>query len=298
MSIIASFDIGIKNLGLCVIHKNTEKIFYWTVLDISGSSNVISCKRMVQQLDKIDILKNVDTVLVEKQPSVNAKMRVVQGYVSSYFVIRSIDNNKNVKVLDYSPKHKLGCYDGEIPTYNIKSEYNIRKKIGIFHTSKLLEITKQESKFVDLFNNSKKKDDLADCYLQSLSFIRFNDDKLNQLEIGKVVSRKPTKKQDKYKKYSRSNLKYVITENLKLNVQNNENEYTCDLKEFVSKWVDLKEIKKNIISIYTHEYTIENIIKDLVPEQYLDKCFTTNFIKKKKYTKTKKQNDYTINDNE
>lgn len=202
--IYASFDVGTVNLAFCIIDEN-EIIKYWDVINIKSSDPIKTCRLMVEQLDGVELLKQVDQVIVEKQPSCNPKMRVIEGFIVSYFCIRS----KTCGVTSYSPKYKLNCYDGFTPNFNVKSEYTERKKTGIYHTKHL--IVDQDPKFIELFDKSKKKDDLADCYLQALSYIRYKNRNISK----SVVARKPTKKQLKYKKFNICNIKYLINEYLK-----------------------------------------------------------------------------------
>ena len=291
---IASFDVGIKNLALCVVNTN-EKILLWEILDISASSNKLICKNMVKQLDEIDLLKNIDVVLVEQQPRFNNKMRIVQGYLDVYFTIRAIDNGINPKIISYSPKHKLNCYDGETPDYtHLKSQYNQRKKIAVFHTQELIKNT-QDVGIIQKFENSKKKDDYSDSYLQSLSYIRYNDDKTKKIVLGKVNARSPTKKQIKYKRFSRSNLKYLLVEDLKKCLCDKDRKalggyvdiqckkFTID--EFLKEWIKgVDGIKKNILSLYDDyntspdsDYSLETVKKDLVPEIYIKSLYTLEF---------------------
>ena len=56
----------------------------------------------------------------------------------------------------------------------------------------------------EIYNNSKK-DDLADSYLQAISYLRYS----LQKKTGKIVPRKPTSRQIKFHKFSKSNLKYL-----------------------------------------------------------------------------------------
>jgi hypothetical protein len=296
--LIASFDIGIKNLALCIIDKQ-ENIHHWEVLDISGSTNHVICKRMVTQLDEIKLLENIKTILIEKQPSFNPKMRIVQGYVETYFLIRSLDKNINPKIVNYSAKHKLKCHVCEIPEKitKLKSEYSQRKKISILHTQEIIKI-KQTEEIISLFVASKKKDDLADSFLQALSYIRYNEEK-SSMVIGKVTLRKPSSKQLKYKRFSRSNLKFLLIEDIKKCLfetrEKNITDFTetrksYSIDEFLKEWIENSEgIKKNILSIYDPEYEINTVKMDLVPEIYIDKAYTLEFSQK-----PKKRNKKTI----
>jgi hypothetical protein len=54
-----------------------------------------------------------------------------------------------------------------------KTEYKDRKKLGIVKTQETLQHNKNFSYYLDYFNTHKKKDDLADSFLQGLWFIKY-----------------------------------------------------------------------------------------------------------------------------
>ena len=64
----------------------------------------------------------------------------------------------------------------------VKSKYTRNKKLSIIHTNLMLQHLEESVKFKDLFNTSKKKDDLADSYLMTLYFIA---NKLNSIKKPK-----------------------------------------------------------------------------------------------------------------
>jgi hypothetical protein len=97
----------------------------------------------------------VDVVLVENQMA--ARMAVVQGMVIQYWVMRDAPIIEVV-----SPANKLkGLLDG-------KTTYAQRKKFSVAHTREIL-VTKNLSTIE--FDAHKKKDDLADTFLQAMWYI-------------------------------------------------------------------------------------------------------------------------------
>ena len=207
---IASFDVGIKNLAFCIA--DGEHIIQWEVVDISSRGNNDMCKQVVLCLDKFACLLDVDTILIEKQPSKNNKMRIVESLINAYFVIKGSLNEMSPvkKVCVYSAKHKLGA-----SSFKGKQNYRERKKLGVTRCAAFIENTEQDSIFKERFKLSKKKDDLADCLLQLLSYINCNY--LKELEhtqldsVCKIVARKPTAMQLR-KMYSKSNLKHFFAQ--------------------------------------------------------------------------------------
>jgi hypothetical protein len=200
-----------KNLAYCVLHNST--IVDWNVIELEQNPREDICCCVVRTLDGLVLLNN-DVVLIEKQPSRNNKMRIIEALLNSYFVIKGkADVNSSIsKVIVYSAKHKLGKN-----TIKGKVNYNARKKLSIERARVFVTKTNQEERFIKLLATSKKKDDYADSLLQGLSYI--GDDDFKEIErtvdppVCKIVSRKPTAKQES-KGYSKSNLKWIIKNNI------------------------------------------------------------------------------------
>ena len=162
--IILSFDIGIKNLAYCMIDTVDKCILDWNILDCSGTNETL---RVIKEVDSIDYLKEADIVLLEKQPSFNPKMRNISTALYVYFILRiQYEMGKNCKVIFYPAKYKLKCSNTTIE-HKSKDKYRQNKNLGIVHTRELL------NSHQDFFEKHKKKDDLADCYLQAMSYIKF-----------------------------------------------------------------------------------------------------------------------------
>jgi hypothetical protein len=169
--LLLSFDIGIRNLAYCFIDTTDNSILDWNVLDCSGSNEVL---RVIEELDLLSYLCCAEVILLEKQPSFNPKMRNISTALYVYFIIRiQHEQNKNCKIIFYSPKHKLKCCDIVIE-HKSKCKYRQNKNLGIVHTRALIKTHK------DFFEKHKKKDDLADCFLQALSYnLFFNKTQIN-----------------------------------------------------------------------------------------------------------------------
>jgi len=122
-----------------------------------------------EKLDKFSsyIFTDIDIILIENQISPIAnRMNCIQGMLSQYFIMKNMNT-----ILFVSAANKLKAFIGKK-----KTTYSERKKIGIEETKKLLlkmdGDTINKEKVIEMFNKHKKKDDLADCFLQGMWYIR------------------------------------------------------------------------------------------------------------------------------
>ena len=116
---------------------------------------------LYQSLDKSLELTNIDEIIIENQiaPIAN-RMKCLQCMLTQYFLMRGF-NPKCIKFV--SAKNKLRYLSSS------KDTYNERKKLGILETKHYLDYT--ASPYSNMFNTHSKKDDLADCLLQGLSYL-------------------------------------------------------------------------------------------------------------------------------
>ena len=106
----------------------------------------------------------IDKVLIENQlGTIAPRMKTIQGMVSQYFIMKGVDD------IDFvSAGNKLKRFIGK------NSQYSERKKKGIEVTLLGLEKDQGIKEWKSHFLTHKKKDDLADAYLQGLWYIENN----------------------------------------------------------------------------------------------------------------------------
>jgi len=270
---ILSFDVGIINLAYCIFESTTSKILYWDIIDLkltnfsgkvpSGQNNLIAKAAndihitLIKELDSLPFLLNVDYVVIEKQPSFNPKMRIIGGCLQSYFYIRGVVDSidKITSIEFFSPKHKLKCYTGpEIKLESkVKSKYSQTKKTGVIIAKIKLNEFNEKNEFKLQFENSKKKDDLADCYLQAITFCIFKKFKSNVIintETIIIIEKPLTKIQIKKQlKECLDNgvLLNDINFNLKKNIFNKWNIDSFDDLSFLDN-LSMKSYKVNVVN--------------------------------------------------
>lgn len=194
MSIILSFDIGIKNLAYCLFHYDPSsefsfEILDWNILDISidAKKNVMDCQsdKLFQTLHTAFGDKEIHHVVIENQPVLkNPVMKSVQIMVYSYFKIARMLQEEIKVVCMVNAGNKLKFAFNIIQPYLIKDtdefdhvptsidpkrKYKDTKNASIQYVRALLS-KKNQNEGITYFDNFKKKDDLADTLLQGLYY--------------------------------------------------------------------------------------------------------------------------------
>ena len=122
---------------------------------------------------------DITKVLLENQPVLkNPLMKSIQMIIYGYF---GYEKNimgrelEDIKLINASNKLKLGKNLKDINNsediLKTKSKYTKNKKLAIIYTNHFLKerlIIEDYEKYNNIFNNHKKKDDLADAFLQGV----------------------------------------------------------------------------------------------------------------------------------
>ena len=128
-------------------------------------------KKCVSQLRNLN-LDNVKYVLIENQPALkNPVMKSVQMIIYTFFVMDGVLNPSSSieKIHMVNARNKLKVYKGEPVECNKKTKYDRNKFLSIVYTNKMIHL--EDEIFKKMFEESKKKDDLADAYLQGIYWI-------------------------------------------------------------------------------------------------------------------------------
>ncbi len=110
---------------------------------------------------------SISTIIIENQigPLAN-KMKTIQGMISQYFIMK----NNNIQIEFISASNKLKDF---LPKDSKeKTDYKQRKKLGV---QTCLEFVSSDARFKEwetFFGKHAKKDDLSDCFLQGMWFIK------------------------------------------------------------------------------------------------------------------------------
>jgi len=125
--------------------------------------------KIVEVLQKKKNFLKVDLVVIENQPALkNPKMKSIQMILYSYFLIKGTSSKTSLitDIQMINARNKLKAYTGPKIECDIKDRYKRTKYLGIQYC--LAMISGQDNKWLTLFSDTKKKDDLADAYLQGI----------------------------------------------------------------------------------------------------------------------------------
>ena len=151
----------LKSELLTIIKSNYKTNFLTQIERINANSiNLVDIGTSLKQnLDGLNYY--VNKVIIENQigPLAN-RMKCIQAMITQYFI-----DNKIVDIEYISASNKLAAF------MSGPSEYKDRKKHSIMITRSLIK----DKKWLDFFNQHKKKDDLGDCFLQGVWYLRKNN---------------------------------------------------------------------------------------------------------------------------
>jgi hypothetical protein len=128
-------------------------------------------KNMMQQLDKVlgmgglvisDTKIDIDIAIIENQIStIASRMKTLQGMIAQYFIMK---HTPHIEFISASNKLKMFMNKK-------KTTYTERKAESVQITAELLETKEEFKEFKGYLNKNKKKDDLADCFLQGIYYL-------------------------------------------------------------------------------------------------------------------------------
>ena len=127
----------------------------------AGETDLLSIGRNLKvELNKLDTLENIDVVFIENQISPIAnRMKTIQGMLAQYFIM----TNDNINIEFVSSSHKLKQFDKD------KNSYKENKQQSVIFSRSIIDKNENFENWKEKLD-SKKKDDLADCFLQGLYY--------------------------------------------------------------------------------------------------------------------------------
>lgn len=188
---ILSIDCGLKTLGYCLYQPEPSKILEWGTADVqaTGDSPAAITIALWRYFDAMPELLDGDdntamTVVIERQPPRNGKMKAVEMALTAYFVAhgvlgREAAGRPPIKVVSYSPRHKLG---GAVRGRSA-AKYRERKALSV---ERCLALPEVQQGWLDKLQAMPKQDDACDALLMAMAYTREA-----RPEPRQVLARKP-----------------------------------------------------------------------------------------------------------
>lgn len=153
---VLSIDPGKTNFAYCVLEFDGDAaptILEWNCVDITTTTDT---RAIAKKFNDIFIDGEYDHVVVERQVSRNPGMVRMQHYIEMYFGL------KEIPVHTVHPKRKLRGV-------STAKSYRDRKRAAVRIAQRFVESGTNECAKT-LFEDSRKKDDLADALLQGAAW--------------------------------------------------------------------------------------------------------------------------------
>jgi len=165
---ILSVDVGVRHLGLCLLEA-PDTLLRWSLVAIPGKP--IEVHRVLETVtEALAGWEQPDVVIVERQPGKSVVMSRIQNYCE---MIGACHLRKPTHLME--PKAKL--YWASTTRWwpsNIrlegKKKWTYRERKGAAITCTANFIRERAPDWVHTFFSAAKRDDLADCLLQALTY--------------------------------------------------------------------------------------------------------------------------------
>ena len=133
-------------------------------------------KQIRIQMNQILTGITVDIVILENQISpIAGRMNTIQGMLAQYFIMRDLGFQNDISLIPkiefISSSGKLKDYKGSSSTEE-KTSYKDHKRDGIAFCRDFMTKNEGLRTHQDVFDASAKKDDLADCFLQGIYYLK------------------------------------------------------------------------------------------------------------------------------
>jgi hypothetical protein len=161
---------------LAKIQQHYDTVLLSPIVTVKKTANEHSLidigKSIKREFQKIVSIKDIQKVLIENQISpLASRMSSIQGLVTQYFIME----NEDIDIEFISSKNKLKLFSKstveatEMVT-TVNEKYKQHKKDGILFAKQIISKNELFQSWLHALD-TKKKDDLADCFLQGIWYM-------------------------------------------------------------------------------------------------------------------------------
>ncbi|MGA1047034.1 MAG: hypothetical protein ACO3UU_03425 [Minisyncoccia bacterium] len=173
--------VDVLNIVIEFYKKHCFEVIVDSKKKTAGETDLISVgRKMKEQLNKIENIHEIQHVVIENQISpIATRMKTVQGMLAQYFIMV----NEDINIEFVSSAHKLKqftelkldnrehCNDTNENKSQFNADYKKHKKDGVYYCSLMLNANNSLQQWIESLN-TKKKDDLADSFLQGIWYLK------------------------------------------------------------------------------------------------------------------------------
>ena len=175
---IASFDVGLKHMSVCVIdfYDNDFHIRKWFLISMKGKNISEFTNETIEKL-RLQHFGCIDYVLIEQQINRNTQMKVISHVIQAYFQCEL--KIPTPRVIFVSPKKRVDSTSAEYSAIvsqvkeqlGLENTYSRRdyKNISILIANHFLQC-EHLSYWKNFFTEQTKKDDYADSLVQAIAW--------------------------------------------------------------------------------------------------------------------------------
>jgi hypothetical protein len=140
----------------------------------AGETDLISIGRAIKRvLDADPEVRGATHVIIENQIStIASRMKTIQGMIAQYFIMQ--DPHIEIEFVSSHNKLKGQALPSSNQNDTDKNKYKTHKSDGVAICRQSLNETPNFESWKPMFESSKKKDDLADCFLQGMWYLNKN----------------------------------------------------------------------------------------------------------------------------
>jgi hypothetical protein len=194
--IILSIDCGITNFSYCALRRTNKRdkrgrllpvdrgayqILRWEHFSLGAQTIFQGVDRLVCELHRREWMRHVDGIFVEAQIASNLKMKIIAHAIQAHFVTLAAETAKrdgksspSVQFIEAKSKFEIGKHIA-LPQKILNDRSRRKNKTKAVYIAGEMLRELGDVPALNFFNKHKKKDDLADSFLQGVYVLSRDD---------------------------------------------------------------------------------------------------------------------------
>jgi hypothetical protein len=162
----------VNKVGCCSQTIFIDKVNLGERKDFFSSKALLTLYDYLEELDKKDVFRDVNVILIEKQLKINGVASVLMNHIHAWFLINF---GTFKKVILYPSKNKTRILGASLKVENedgkaVRTDKKYRKKWSVMKAEEILTLRGDLDTLSIFEKNKSKRDDIADTLTQCLSY--------------------------------------------------------------------------------------------------------------------------------